>query len=494
MWRVIFIMSIFTKKHTNISIPEFKNSDIYNGRNENIADVLKLVQLSAEDIEALKLIDDIMEVHAEYLADRHYNMLMEIPETTRIFNKFTTYERYTSAITAYFKQLTKPVIDDAYIQYRKKIGQIHSRIQLTEEWYLGSYTRVYEHLIPHITAKFKSQPVKLANILVALNRIITFDSIIVLEAYREANELLRIDSISAAMDEVTKIDEVGNLLSVVNETITEANEVNDATKQLNIDINDIAITVSDASKEANIMVEKAVESKSTISTSLEGFLSIIEDFNQSKENFEQFAGRIQDISGLVNFIKGVADETNLLALNASIEAARAGEHGKGFAVVADEVRKLAEQTKESVETITHSMDRIQKDSSSVSNEFEQFSKSLTSNVDQTNTSMEAINDIMKHIDQVNDAIQMIASSNLKEAKSTTIMSEKMNQLNSYFENTKEMTIQTGETVYKAGSGVNTLRVDLLKTITSPTTEQKARIQETEERIQNWFANNKEFKL
>src|SRR5699024_9469750 len=116
--------------------------------------------------------------------------------------------------------------------------QIHSRIQLTEEWYLGSYTRVYEYLVPHITAKFKSNPRKLAEVLVALNRIITFDSIIVLEAYREANEFLLIENISAAMDEVTKIDEVGNLLHVVDETITEANEVNEATKRLNTDIND----------------------------------------------------------------------------------------------------------------------------------------------------------------------------------------------------------------------------------------------------------------
>src|SRR5690606_4525517 len=158
--------------------PQFSTSNLPIDRLPNdVHEIMKLVQLTKQDIEYLALIDDIMTEHAPIIAERHYQMVMDIPEIKDIFNTHTTYERYVGAITNYYKQLTNPQLDQNYIDYRIKIGTVHSQIQLTEEWYIGSYTRVYEYLVPHITAKFASRPTELARILVALNRIITFDTI-----------------------------------------------------------------------------------------------------------------------------------------------------------------------------------------------------------------------------------------------------------------------------------------------------------------------------
>jgi len=85
-------------------------------------------------------------------------MIMNIPEVKNIFNSFITYERYITAITNYFKQLTKPRLDNNYIPYRKKVGKIHNSIRLTEEWFIGSYIRVFEYLIPSITKRFVPRP------------------------------------------------------------------------------------------------------------------------------------------------------------------------------------------------------------------------------------------------------------------------------------------------------------------------------------------------
>src|SRR5690625_4022413 len=122
------------------------------------------------------------------------------------------------------------------------------------------------------------------------------------------------------------------------------------------------------------MVHQANESKDVVETSLTSFLAMIREFQQSKENFQSLTKKVNNISDVIDFIKSIADETNLLALNASIEAARAGEHGLGFAVVADEVRKLAEQTKVSVEKITNEMVQIQQETKNVGQTIDTFSE------------------------------------------------------------------------------------------------------------------------
>lgn len=483
-------MAILTKRKKPINIPDFSKDTIQTKNLDNMDDIVHLVQISDEDLEALALIDDLLQEHAPTMADRHYQMIQEIPEIKEIFHQFTTYRTYTTAIIAYYRQLSRPNIDHDYIQYRKKIGRIHSRIALSEEWYIGSYIRVYEYIIPYITDRFKSKPMVLSKVLVALNRIISLDTIIVLEAYREANEFNRIENISAAMDEITKVDEVGSLMHVVDESISETNQVNIATDQLNHAVTEIATTVNDASGQTIQMVEKANEGKEIISGSLQGFLTMMDDFEQSKKSLQAFTEKIGNITEVINFIKGIADETNLLALNASIEAARAGEHGLGFAVVADEVRKLAEQTKNSVEDITKEMQTVQENSNSVSKEFELLSENLNSRVEQTNQSMDAIDQIMSHIDEVNEAIQTIAAFSQEEAAQTKEMNERIHKLTDYFENTKRLTMQTGTSIHTAGIGVNDIRLHAIKSVKSPTIEQQQRIDETNERVDTWFKYNK----
>lgn len=483
------MMALFTKRKNNMQIQGWTNQLAAFSGGEKLADILKLIQLSEADLESLRLLDDLMQEHAAEMAERHYDMIMEIPELAEKFQEHTTYEQYTAAIIAYYKQLTDPVLDDAYLEQRKNIGRIHSRIQLSEEWFLGSYIRVYEYLIPYITEHFRSKPHTIANVLIALQRIITLDSILVLESYREANDFERVASINTAMQEITKIDEVGTLLYVVNEAVSEASQVNDATDQLNNAVNEIASTVNNASQQTGLIVERASESKEIVSSSLQGFLTMIDDFKQSQENFQAFTKKIGNISEVIHFIKSIADETNLLALNASIEAARAGEHGLGFAVVADEVRKLAEQTKDSVENITKEMEEVQRESDSVSTEFDAFSNNLSSRVDQTNDSMDAIDQIMSHLDEVNEAIQTIDMITDKEADRTEDINKKMHTLLEYFENTKRLTMQTGHSVHAAGKGVNDIRKQTIADIELTEPEQQEKMEEMEERVSYWMEYN-----
>jgi methyl-accepting chemotaxis protein len=192
-----------------------------------------------------------------------------------------------------------------------------------------------------------------------------------------------------------------------------------------IDVARNAGEVSDMSEETSRF---AVKGRETVAETVEAMNRIAGAVKNSAMTIEDLGHSSQEIGEIVNTIKGIADQTNLLALNAAIEAARAGEQGRGFAVVADEVRKLAERTGKATNEITEMIDKIQSDTNTTVASMGSGKAEVDNGAAMVKEAMASLEQIVGSSERSKDMVRLIATSTEEQSTSAEHVSVNMEDI------------------------------------------------------------------
>ena len=184
-------------------------------------------------------------------------------------------------------------------------------------------------------------------------------------------------------------------------------------EQLSVSIDQVSEHAVEADQVAHQSGDASRAGGSVIHNTASEVGRIAHTVNNAAHVIHELETTSSDISAIVSVIKEIADQTNLLALNAAIEAARAGEQGRGFAVVADEVRKLAERTATSTEQITQMISKVQNGAHRAVEEMQSSVKLVTEGVELAHKAGDSIGQIQTASDRVVSAVQDISDA-LKE--------------------------------------------------------------------------------
>jgi twitching motility protein PilJ len=276
------------------------------------------------------------------------------------------------------------------------------------------------------------------------------------------------DSVNYAIDElrslVTTINETSEQVSssaqetqttarnLANAAEQQAQQISSATSAINQIVNSMDIVSKDSAESADVAersVKIASHGAEVVRETISGMDSIRDQIQETSKRIKRLGESSQEIGSIVELINDIAEQTNILALNAAIQAASAGEAGRGFAVVADEVQRLAERSTSATKRIETLVQTIQSDTNEAVNSMEQTTAEVVAGARLAEDAGSALGDIERVSHDLSALIQNISTAAREQSAAATDVSVSMNAI-------QEITSQTSQGASQTADSIGTL--------------------------------------
>ncbi|MEM9083596.1 MAG: methyl-accepting chemotaxis protein [Planctomycetota bacterium] len=239
---------------------------------------------------------------------------------------------------------------------------------------------------------------------------------------------------------------------------SQVQSLSSAIEEMSQTITEVANKSNDAAGNARHSGEAAQAGGEIVKGSVAAMNDIAEAVSASAKSVQELGRRGEQIGEIVQVINDIADQTNLLALNAAIEAARAGEHGRGFAVVADEVRKLADRTTKATDEIAQSITAIQTETEQAVGRMNSGTEQVTVGVERVNEAGKSLSDIVDGSESITRMVTSIAEAAKHQSVAAEEVSRSMVNINQVASQTAEGCQQAATATSQLSEKAESLRL------------------------------------
>ncbi|PJA97265.1 MAG: hypothetical protein CO129_02215 [Ignavibacteriales bacterium CG_4_9_14_3_um_filter_34_10] len=260
------------------------------------------------------------------------------------------------------------------------------------------------------------------------------------DALRQVREVT--DNLASATSQISATTE--ELASTSKEQSSQVNDVAAAVEQMNSTIqsnSDNANQTANKASKNGVLVQESIHKIDQMISKIKEVANFVQS---TSVRLAELGKSTESITGILQVIDDIADQTNLLALNAAIEAARAGEHGRGFAVVADEVRKLAERSSKSTKEIGKIISDIQTETLNVVETMNAGNIEVKEVIKMTESSQKALSEIPSNIQEVVDLVSQIAFASEEQTSTSKQVSANVDSISGIIEESARAVSQIAE--------------------------------------------------